>query len=201
MMKLWLVCAYDGSLPVEISSALGEVRYTDAVACGHGNKYYISMKTVKRPNLFVYDTAKGMWHKEDYLRVDAFCSYGGEIYAIDRAAGNIITLLGSGTESEENVPWMVESGLIGMNMPDMKYISKLVFRMSLEEEARASISIEYDSDNDWEIVWAGASNSLRSFSVPIRPRRCDHFRLRIEGEGEARIYSITKTIEQGSDVS
>jgi hypothetical protein len=25
--------------------------------------------------------------------------------------------------------------------------------------------------------------------------------LRIEGEGDARIYSITKTIEQGSDIS
>ena len=133
--------------------------------------------------------------------MDAFCSYGCEIYAIDSGTKNIITMLGSGTEDTENVEWMAESGLIGMNMPDMKYISKLVIRMSLAVEAKASISIEYDSDNDWEIVWAGASNSLRSFSVPIRPRRCDHFRIRIEGEGEARIYSITRPIEQGSDVS
>ena len=195
------VCAYDGSLPVEMSSALGEVRYSDAVACGHGNKYYITMYAGKISHLFVYDTAKGMWHKEDNLRVDAFCSYGCEIYAIDSGTKNIITMLGSGTEDTENVEWMAESGLIGMNMPDMKYISKLVIRMSLAVEAKASISIEYDSDNDWEIVWAGASNSLRSFSVPIRPRRCDHFRIRIEGEGEARIYSITRPIEQGSDVS
>ena len=195
------ICAYDGSLPVEMSSALGEVRYSDAVACGHGNKYYISMNAGKRWHLFVYDTAKGMWHKEDDLRVDAFCSYGGEVYAIEHSSGKIITLLGSGRESEKNVPWMVESGLIGMNMPDMKYISKLIVRMHMEPDTKVEIKIEYDSDNGWELVWAGSSNSLRSFSVPIRPKRCDHFRIRIEGEGDAHIYSITKTIEQGSDVS
>ena len=43
-------------------------------------------------------------------------------------------------------------------------------------------------------------NNLRSFAVPIRPRRCDHLRLRIEGEGDAKIFSIAKTIEIGSDI-
>jgi hypothetical protein len=41
--------------------------------------------------------------------------------------------------------------------------------------------------------------SLKTFSVPIKPKRCDHLRLRIDGEGNAKIFSITKTIEQGSD--
>ena len=43
--------------------------------------------------------------------------------------------------------------------------------------------------------------SLRSFSVPIRPKRCDHMKLKIVGKGDAKIYSITKTIEQGSENS
>ena len=43
--------------------------------------------------------------------------------------------------------------------------------------------------------------SMRSFSVPIRPKRCDSLQLRIEGEGVAKIYAITKTIEQGSELS
>ena len=196
------VCAYDGSLPVEMSSALGEVRYSDAVACGHGNKYYIDMKTADgKYHLFVYDTAKGMWHKEDNLQVDAFCVHGGEVYAIDHGTGNIITLLGSGTKDTKKVPWMVESGLLGMSMPDMKYISKLLIRMSLEVGAEVEVSIQYDSMGDWEQVCEMTVTSVRSFSIPIRPRRCDHFRIRIEGDGDGRIYSITKTIEQGSDAS
>ena len=96
---------------------------------------------------------------------------------------------------------MVETGLMGMSMPDMKYISRLLVRMSLEVGAKVEISIQYDSMGDWEQVCQMTVTSLRSFSVPIRPRRCDHFRIRIEGEGEGRIYSITKTIEQGSDIS
>ena len=52
------ICAYDGSLPTEISAPLGEMRYNNAVAGAHGNKYYISMEdTDGNYHLFVYDTA------------------------------------------------------------------------------------------------------------------------------------------------
>jgi urease beta subunit len=196
------VCAYDGSLPVEMSTALGEIRYSDAIACAYGNKYYISMKDANgQYSLFVYDMAKSMWHKEDNIRVDGVCSYMNEIYAIDHDTKHIITMLGSGTVDGRKVPWMVETGLVGMSMPDMKYISRLLIRMSLEVGANVEVSIQYDSMGDWEQVCNMTVTSLRSFSVPIRPRRCDHFRIRIEGEGEGRIYSITRTIEQGSDIS
>jgi hypothetical protein len=73
--------------------------------------------------------------------------------------------------------------------------------MSLEVGAKVEVSMQYDSMGDWEYVYQMTVTSLRSFSIPVRPRRCDHFRLRIEGEGMGRIYSITKTIEQGSDIS
>ena len=195
------VCAYDGSLPVEMSTALGEIRYSDAVAGANGNKYYISMKANDTYHLFVYDTAKGMWHKEDNLQADCFCSFQNEMYCIDHGKKKIVTMLCSGTKDTAKVPWMVETGLIGMTLPDMKYISKLLVRMSLEVGANVEVSIQYDSIGDWEQVCDMTVTSLRSFAVPIRPRRCDHFRIRIEGEGEGRIYSITKTIEQGSDVS
>ena len=195
------VCAYDGSLPVEMSSALGEVRYSNAVAGAHGNKYYITMKANGTYHLFVYDSAKGMWHKEDNIQVDSFCSFQNEMYSVDHATKKIVTMLGSGTKDKAKVPWMVETGLIGMTLPDMKYISRLLVRMSLEVGASVAVSIQYDSIGDWEQVCQMTASSLRSFAVPIRPRRCDHFRIRIEGEGESKIYSITKTIEQGSDVS
>lgn len=196
------VCAYDGSLPVEMSAALGEVRYSDAIAGAHGNKYYITMKSADGEyHMFVYDTAKAMWHKEDNLYVDCFCSYMNEMYGIDHETKHIVTMLGSGAKESNMVPWMVETGLIGMSLPDMKYISKLLIRMSLEIGAHVDVSIQYDSIGEWEMVCHMASTSLRSFFVPVRPRRCDHFRIRIEGEGDCKIYSITKTIEQGSDVS
>ena len=196
------VCAYDGSLPTEISAPLGEVAYKNAVAGSHGNKYYISMEDMSgKYHLFVYDTGKGMWHKEDDLRADCFCSCREELYCIEHDSKRIITMLGSGEKLKDKVDWMVESGIIYMGMPDMKYLTRLLLRMSMEMGGRFRISIQYDSFGPWEMVFAGARTSIRSFSLPIRPRRCDHFRLRIEGTGDARIYSITKTIEQGSDIS
>ena len=196
------VCAYDGSLPVEASYDLGNETYSDAVAGAHGNKYYISMKDAAgKWHLFVFDVAKGMWHKEDNLRADSFCSCRGEMYAIDHNTKNIITILGSGAQGEARVNWMAQTGPIGTDMPDMKYISRMTIRMSMDVGARVRFLIQYDSKGDWEHLCSLTGQSLRSFSVPIRPRRCDHFRLRIEGEGDARIYSRTKTIEQGSDIS
>lgn len=195
------VCAYDGSLPAEISYVLGSEVYSDAVAVSHGNKYYISMKDAfGEYNLFVYDTSKGLWHKEDNLSVKSFCSCRNELYFIPRGSEDIKTMFGSGTVDPLPVAWMTESGVIGMYSPDKKYISRINIRMSLDIGTKVYFFIQYDSCSEWEQVSSMTSTTLRSFSVPIRPRRCDHFKLRIVGEGDAKIYSISKTLEQGSDI-
>ena len=193
------VCAYDGSLPTEASYALGNEAYSDAVGGSHGNKYYISMKDIEGEyHLFVYDIAKGLWHKEDNIKVDSFCSCRGDMYAISN--GEIITMLGSGTMDTDPVEWMVETGEIGISSPDMKYISRITLRMSMDIGAEVGIFAQYDFSDEWELQCVLRSDNLRSFSIPIRPKRCDHMRLRIEGVGVAKIYSITKTIEQGSEL-
>lgn len=195
------VCAYDGSLPEEISNALGDEIYGNAVACAHGNKYYVSMSDVYGIyHLFVYDASKGMWHKEDNTRVDAFCSCRGELYFVDHADKKIKTVLGSGTKDSSPVEWMVESGVIGTYSPDKKYISRLTVRMSLALGSVVRFYAQYDSGGDFEPLFTMTGTSLKSFAVPIRPKRCDHMRLRIEGQGDAKIFSIAKTIEQGSDI-
>lgn len=194
------VCAYDGSLPTEVSYALGNEAYSNAVGGSHGNKYYISMQDAKGAwHLFVYDSAYQMWHHEDNTHAIAFCSCRGDMYYIDANTGEIRTMLGSGTLDSEPVEWSFETGTMGTDSPDKKYISRLVIRMSMEIGAEVDFSIEYDSEGVWEHLFTMVGNSLRSFAVPVRPRRCDHFRLRAAGKGVTKIYSITKTIEQGSD--
>lgn len=196
------ICAYDGSLPTEVSYSLGNEAYSNAVGGAHGNKYYVSMAdTSGEYHLFVYDMGKGMWHKEDNLQVSAFCSCRGEMYAIDAVTKEILTMLGSGEQHEKDLSWMVETGEIGISSPDMKYISRLTVRMLLDIGSEVRIYGRYDFSDAWEHLFVTTGTSLRSFSVPIRPKRCDHMRLRIVGEGMGKIYSITKTIEQGSDIS
>ena len=193
------ICVYDGSLPTEVSSVLGDVSYRNAVAASHNRKYYVSMESDKGRSLFVFDLGKGLWHREDNIPVKELCSCDGELYAI--ADNKIVTMLGSGDALEEKVSWRVQTGDIGLSMPDMKYLSRLVIRLSLEVGAKANIWVQYDMENTWYPIYSVTGTSLRSFSVPIHPRRTDHMRIKIEGNGDFRIYSITKTIVQGSDVS
>lgn len=195
------VCAYRGSLPVEISSVLGDVYYHDAVGAGHNNKYYVSMKdNYNKNHLFVYDTAKGLWHKEDDVNVLEFCSNREELYMRTDSDTGLITVFGSGTEEEEEFNWMAESGKLGLTAHNKKQLARLSFRMWLAPGARVRLFVEYDSGGSWEQVYVSGMTNLNSFSVPIRPRRCDHFRIKIEGTGEAKIFSVQKVYEIRSGV-
>jgi hypothetical protein len=194
---------YDGSLPAEISSALGDVNYSDAVAGTKGNKYYISMKDENNEyHLFVFDTKRGLWHREDNTHATDFCTCRGELYYIDdqKYIKTINIVPNASYHFESGINWMAESGIIGTNMPDKKYISRLDVRMLLTVGTRVHFYIEYDSCGKWEHLFTMTGTKLQSFAVPIRPKRCDHMRIRIEGDGEAKIFSICKTIEQGSDI-
>ena len=196
------ICAFDGSLPVEASYALGNEVYSSAVGGAHNSKYYVSMKdTQDKWHLFVYDMAKKMWHKEDDLHAAAFCSHRGELYCVDDDSKNIITMFGAGEIDLDKVKWMVETGELGIATPDMKYISSLNVRLSLEIGAKVEFYARYDLSDEWVHICTVFGTNLRSFFIPIRPRRCDHMKLRIEGEGVGKIYSITKTIERGSNMS
>ena len=201
------VCAYDGALPVEMSGALGNVEYSDAVAGSLGNKYYISMreKDTEVYHLFVYDTFKGMWHKEDDTQAAEFCNCRGNLYYIDYDTRQIRTIQAPPNAEEGEVEpnaivWSAETGIIGTDSPDKKYISRLVVRLSLEYGTRVSFFADYDSIGVWKPLFNMDGTTLKTFSIPLRTRRCDHMRLRIEGVGNAQIFSICKTIEKGSDV-
>lgn len=205
------VCAYDGSLPVEISSALGEEQYENAAAGSNGNKYYISMKNVRDGlyYMFCYDTKSGLWMLEDNTHASEFCNARSQLYYIDVVRDgdvehtSIKTVVHNGTEQEESgdISWMAETGIIGMYLSSHKYVSQMLIRMSLAMRSNVKMYIQYDSLGEWEHVCSMTSTTLRSYDIPIRPHRCDHFRIRIVGDGDAKIFSITKKIAQGSDKS
>lgn len=195
------VCAYDGSLPVEISAALGETVYSNAVAGALGNKYYVSMMDAEgQYHLFVYDTVKCMWHREDNTQATCFCNWHGDLYYIDYADEQIKSVRGTGVTETGTIRWEAVTGRIGIDRPDKKYVSRIDIRMSLAVGARVFFYASYDDADSWEHLFTMTGTSLRSFAVPVRPKRCDHLRLRIEGYGDAKIYSICKTLEEGSDV-
>ena len=70
----------------------------------------------------------------------------------------------------------------------------------MEEGATLRVSVQYDSYGEWEdqVCMEGVGRT-RSVTVPVLTRRCDHFRLRFDGTGVCRLFSIAKIIEYGSD--
>ena len=198
------VCAYQGGFPAGVSAALGDVRYHGAVAGEARGKYYVSMLDEdETPSLFVYDIAKGLWLREDALRVTDFARVGDELYAI--AGGELVTLFGSlpvaGSTAEEAVEWQAVSGILTYRCPENKRVSRYNIRLSMAQGASLEVFVQYDSDGVWRS--AGGVTAAEALTdaclFPVRPHRCDHLQLKLCGSGEVRIFSIAKILEVGSD--
>lgn len=204
------VCAYDGGMPVSVSQAFGSVRYSGAVAGAIGDKYYISMCDAGgKYSLFVLDTGKGMWHREDDTQVKWFARYVEELYFVD-GDNRLCTVNGTTSILDDAAPdpakleppvqWYAETGDIGIDTPDFKYISKIQLRLSVARGAQFKVAISYDSSGEWETVASVRTAINRIFTFPFAVRRCGHMRLKFSGTGEFKLYSISKITEQGSEI-
>lgn len=190
---------YDGSLPEKVSQALGDIRYRNAAAGNLGSKYYISMENLSgEANLFVYDTEKRLWMREDETAVLSFASSGSDLFFIT-FEGALYSVNGSAGTPESEISWFAETGDIGFDRPDKKYLSRINLSLSLSEGAFLDAYIRYDGEPEFEHIGHIDGEDMRSFSLPLFPRRCDRFRLRLEGTGEMKLYSRTDTLEIGSD--
>lgn len=192
------VCVYDGALPAEISQKLGMGTYTEAVGGVYRNKYYLCMKDAGGEyRLFVYDSMRNLWHQEDKLPLAGCCACRDELY-LWRTDGVILTVSGAG-QPEETVRWMAQTGELGVGSPDTKYLARLSLRLWLDKGAWVKVLVRYDSVGRWEQAALLRGSGLGSFNLPLRVRRCDHLMLRLEGQGDARLFCLTKTVEQGSE--
>ncbi len=194
------VCAYQGSFPQSVSEALGELPFYEAVAGAVGDRYYISMRDGSGAwHLFVFDTKRGLWMREDDLHAKIFARYGDDLYCIaeDNA---LLAMLGTDGTLEPYVSWKMETGLMYYQHPDRKYVQRYNLRLYMEEGAEADVYLMYDSSGEWIRQGRIKMKGTRTVTLPIRPRRCDHLRMKIEGRGEIRLYSIARILTIGSDV-
>ena len=194
------IMMYDGSLPESVSNALGTETYSDAAAGAINDKYYVSMMDSQEAwHLFVLDTKRGTWHREDDTHALFFTRQGNELFFIN-SDNQLIAATGSTGTLEGSVSWYAQTGLIGYTTVEQKYVSRFNLRLQLPEGSEADLFIMYDSDGVWHPRGHIEGHGTNSFMLPVRPRRCDHFAFRIEGTGDVRIYSIAKLFEAGSDV-
>jgi hypothetical protein len=124
----------------------------------------------------------------------------GEEEAVTHEIRTVTPLSAEDPAEVSPVRWYAETGIIGLDTPDTKYISKLAIRMDLEAGASVRVSVEYNSSGYWKQIGASEAASIKTVTMPIVPMRCDHMRLRLDGVGGCKVYSITKTLQAGAEV-
>ena len=193
------VYVYDGSLPELISEALGPTSYGHAAAGSVRGKYWISMQSGDGVwSLFVYDTRRRLWHREDSLHVRFFARVGDELYALDER-DRILALLGTDGLPEREIAWSAQTGTMVCGLVGKKYVSRLNLRMILPAGSSCDVWLEYDSGGVWKHAGHVTGRGMRTFLLPIRPARCDHLRMKLTGRGSVRLLSLARVVEAGSD--
>ena len=200
------IMAYSGGIPQSVSEAFGTDRFRNAVGGTDGLKYYVSMEGEDGTAwLYVYDTQSRMWHKEDQTRVTHFASWGGNLYFLNNRGeiwitGNIQDPPEDAVE-EADFAFMAEFTDFTDDEPNKKGVGKLQLRVELDMDAELTAEIQFDSDGVWRHVRTlYGTDQKRSYLLPIVPMRCDHYRLRLTGSGECRIYSMTREYYSGSEL-
>jgi len=205
------VMVYDGNMPAEVSGQLGEELYSDARAGVLGDKYYISMMDKDSHYVqMVYDTKNGVWWKEDATQALDYGTVADELFYIDEENNTLVSICGSVGQKETNIHWMAEFDLYGVNyrrqsnyddpkrVRNHKYVSLFKIRVELGKGANLKLYMQYDN-NPYKYIGEKRGEKLRTFVLPVKPKRCDHVRFRLEGQGDVTIYDISRIMEVGGD--
>lgn len=193
------VCAYDGSLPQNVSDAWGRTLYQNAAAGTVDGRYYISVQDGDGTwHLFCYDTRRKLWHREDATHAIAFAAAGGDLFCLT-SDGRVLALLGTQGTVEGSVPFLAETGDLGLESMEHKYLQRVELSVLLGAGTALGVSVSYDSGATWEEKGSLTGTVCRAAVLPIRPRRCHHLRLRLHGTGDCRIDALCGVYEEGSD--
>ena len=193
------VVAYQGGFPEGVSAALGDESYSEAVGGCFGMFYFVSMKdSAGKRHLFVYDSTNRLWIREDDLHLTDIARMDDSLYAL-AADGVLWDLAGAVGEKETRLPWMAQSGILYYQTPDRKYTSRYDIMLSAPAGTKMDIFIQYDSNGLWRFSGGMTFKGLNAITFPVRPRRCNHMEIRLQGEGDVKIYNIARILEQGSD--
>lgn len=192
------VMVYDGSTPYSVSDKLGSERYYEGCAGAWRDKYYLNVRDEQSAwSMLVYDTKRGLWHREDEASVRHMASVSGElILAVGTDEGTELVTVGA---EEEPVEWSATFGTFGFEYEEQKYLSRFNIRAQMSAGSRMRMEIMYDSSGEWIKAGETRCPALKTVLLPIIPRRCDHCQVRLSGTGTVRIYSIARVLRKGRD--
>ena len=199
------VMAYDGGLPRLVSRSLGSQSYHSAAAGSVGERYYISMADSQDNwHLLVYDLRRELWHREDSLKAKHFCTWDDGLYALDVVGQRVLGLSGHLPQTlpaeSEPVRFLACLAPVGVGEDHHKQIHRLQLHLEMSAGAVLAVEIRYDGQSAWEPVWQMTATGHTQLQLPLRPRRCRSYQLRLFGQGDCRLLAISQYLQEGSDL-
>lgn len=214
---------FDGTKSYKISGNLGRntvlpdeceksLRYIEYSSCIFKGKYYCSAydRIEKKYTLYTYDINTGLWCAEELNSDSGFYELmrtNRDVYGIksDDSGTSLVSLCSGGEFSMDNryetsFDWCVESGDMTLGYANNKYISKIQIRAEGEAGAEIHVKIIADRKENKSAEFEFCPRTLDSYSYSPKPIRCDNFRVLLSGTGQAKIYSITLTVSEGSEI-
>ncbi|MEG1441162.1 MAG: hypothetical protein RSC29_00725 [Oscillospiraceae bacterium] len=175
--------AYTGGQPEKISDNILE-KYISCCGGTDGVKYYACAEKADHTfDVLVYTPQYRMWHKEDNLHFVGFIEYNGKLYGATRTE---VLKFESGSEV---VSWSMASKKFTLDSMEHKGVNDIFIRINLNSGSNVKI---YFSKDDGEFKKCGELSKSGYFvhKIPVRFVKCDSFRVKIEGTGNAVLHDI-----------
>lgn len=199
--------AYTGSYPQKIDTQLGNKRFNNGRAASDGRKYYVQCydadgPTIGSKHLFVYDTLYGIWHEErtngyieGFMYEKGLCAaYGGEIWTLGKP--NQRPAAPTGGYVSDTPTGKVIFADFTMDSVNRKQLKDIIIRHDIGGELTVRLYIDDVLDDSFTRTLTGAGK--RTSILPCVPKRCDHWRLELEGPGPWVVYSVAANYIEGS---
>lgn len=206
------ICAYNGGAPRVISEPLGaNTRWASASGGSDGIRYYVSLEDYEDSDLsglYVYDTRYGVWHREDF-RGGQFAFCYDSLYLATPSNEDLWRLDGDTNYGtlESNIEWQVKFAdsdnfyeTTDSNSQNKKGPLRILIRATLPKNSTIEVKIKYDDGSTKTVGTLEGSSSAKkkTYILPLILRRCDHYRISLDGYGDAVIYSIAVERYSGS---
>lgn len=200
------IMVYEGDTPYCISDKIN-CKFKNVVCGTEGRKYYASIQKENGVfELLCLDVDRAVWHKEDDVRFRDCCTLDGRLYFItDVTSGiferNRIFVINpkEPIELRKQREWMAAFGPFDEYVENQKIYSKMSLRLVVKTDTIVTVYIKMD-DGEWERVKQIGYASTSGETIPIVPRRCDRFSIKIVGKGDCEIKSLTRRYRRGSAV-
>ncbi|MBP3413146.1 MAG: hypothetical protein J6K89_07785 [Oscillospiraceae bacterium] len=201
---------YNGGSASLQEQVFGDWELQNVVACGDVRYAFFGADIGPHPiaegerayAVFRYDTERQLWSKEEshgFLRSLSFD--GGLLYGLyDGGEIEVFNGAESGNRKKREEPFSsyVEFGDFTDGQTNQKGLSRLNIRLAVERDSWVELWIRYDSEGEWRRLRRMEHCGKSVTTIPVIPRRCDHYRIRFEGYGAWKLFSIARERSIGS---